>query len=82
MESIHPHRFRDTLAVNMPEQGTSSYDVAKMLEDTIETIEKHYAPFVPELRERVRGILESVRECSDRVKLTVTNMSQKPTEVI
>jgi hypothetical protein len=30
-----------------------------MLGDTIETVEKHYMPFVRELRERVRRILES-----------------------
>jgi hypothetical protein len=30
-----------------------------MLGDTIETVEKHYMPFVRELRERVRRILEN-----------------------
>jgi hypothetical protein len=30
---------------------------AKMLGDTIETVEKHYKPFVRELRERLRRIL-------------------------
>jgi integrase len=55
----HPHRFRDTLAVDMLTRGASPYDVAKMLGDTIETIEKHYTPFVRELRERVRMILET-----------------------
>jgi hypothetical protein len=30
-----------------------------MLGDTVETVEKHYAPFVPALRERVRRIMES-----------------------
>jgi integrase len=55
----HPHRFRDTLAVDMLSRGASPYDVAKVLGDTIETVEKHYTPFVPELRERVRSILET-----------------------
>jgi integrase len=55
----HPHRFRDTLAVDMLTRGASPYDVAKMLGDTIETVEKHYTPFVRELRERVRTILET-----------------------
>jgi integrase len=54
----HPHRFRDTLAVDMLTRGANPYDVAKMLGDTIETVEKHYTPFVRELRERVRMILE------------------------
>ena len=55
----HPHRFRDTLAVDMLSRGASPYDVAKMLGDTIETVEKHYTPFVKELRDRVRNILET-----------------------
>jgi integrase/recombinase XerD len=55
----HPHRFRDTLAVDMLTRGASPYDVTKVLGDTIDTVEKHYTPFVPELRERVRSILET-----------------------
>jgi integrase len=57
--NAHPHRFRDTLAVDMLCRGASPYDVAKMLGDTIDTIERHYTPFVEELRERVRNILET-----------------------
>jgi hypothetical protein len=41
-------------------QRGNPYDVAKMLGDTIETVEKHYMPFVKELWERVRNILELV----------------------
>jgi integrase len=55
----HPHRFRDTFAVDLLSRGASPYDVAKLLGDTVETIEKHYAPFVRELRERARRIMES-----------------------
>jgi hypothetical protein len=40
-------------------RGGSPYDVAKLLGDTIETIEKHYTPFVRELRERVRRLMEN-----------------------
>lgn len=57
--NAHPHRFRDTLAVDMLLRGATPYDVAKLLGDTIETVERRYTPFVPELRERVRYILES-----------------------
>ena len=57
--NAHPHRFRDTLAVDMLVRGASPYDVAKMLGDTMETVERHYMPFVTELRERVRVILET-----------------------
>lgn len=58
----NPHRFRDSLAVEMLVRGATPYDVAKTLGDTIDTVEKHYAPFVPELRERVRRIMESEPE--------------------
>jgi integrase len=53
----HPHRFRDTFAVDMLARGGSPYDVAKLLGDTVDTIERHYAPFVKELRERTRRIM-------------------------
>jgi len=55
----HPHRFRDTFAVDMLARDASLYDVAKLLGDTVQTTEKHYAEFVRELRERVRGMMES-----------------------
>jgi len=55
----HPHRFRDTLAVDLLARGASPYDVAKLLGDTVDTVERHYAPFVRELRERVRNIMEN-----------------------
>jgi predicted transcriptional regulator len=54
-----PHRFRDTLAVDMLLKGASHYDVAKTLGDTIAVVEQHYAPYVKELRERTRRISES-----------------------
>lgn len=57
--NVHPHRFRDTFAVDLLLRGACPYDVARMLGDTIETVEKHYVPFVRELRERVRRILEN-----------------------
>ena len=40
-------------------RGATPDDVAKLLGNTTETVERHYTPFVPELRERVRYILES-----------------------
>jgi integrase len=72
--AAHPHRFRDTLAVDMLTRGASPYDVAKMLGDTIETVEKHYTPFVKELRERVRSILEN----GSGLESSVTPASQFP----
>jgi integrase len=57
--SAHPHRFRHTFAVDLLSRGASPYDVAKLLGDTVDTIEKHYAEWVKELRERARRIMES-----------------------
>jgi integrase len=54
----HPHRYRDNFAVDMLARGASPYDVAKVLGDTVATVEKHYAPFVKELRDRTRRIME------------------------
>lgn len=73
-----PHRFRDTLAVDMLARGASPYDVAKILGDTIETVERHYTPFIKELRERVRTILESEGGLE---KFTVTPASQKAVSI-
>lgn len=55
----HPHRFRDTFVVDMLARGASPYDAAKLIGDTVDTIEKHYAPFVRELRERARRIMDT-----------------------
>ena len=46
--------------------------MAKMPGDTIETVERHYTPFVKELRERVRSILET----GSGLESTVTPVSQ------
>ena len=54
-------------------RGASPYDVAKMLGDTIETVEKHYMPFVRELRERVRRILENGAGLEEIAAMTPEN---------
>jgi integrase len=59
IEDVHPHRFRDTFAVEMLARGATPYDVAKLLGGEIATVEKHYAAFVRELRERVRNLMET-----------------------
>jgi integrase len=75
--NAHPHRFRDTLAVDMLARGASPYDVAKVLGDTIDTVERHYTPFVKELRERVRTLLNS----DAGLEKSVTIPSQSPTQI-
>jgi integrase len=69
----HPHRFRDTFAVDMLARGASPYDVAKLLGDTVATIERHYAPFV---RERARRIMET----GEGLEITGTPLAQQRTE--
>ena len=84
----HPHRFRDTLAVDMLSRGASPYDVAKILGDTIDTVEGHYTPFVKELRERVRtllnsdaGLEKSVQNSDEISETSVTISSQFPSSI-
>jgi integrase len=72
----HPHRFRDSFAVDLLSRGASPYDVAKLLGDTVETIEKHYAPFVRELRERARRIMET----GEGLEITGTQQAQQKPE--
>jgi hypothetical protein len=45
-----------------------------LLGDTVETIEKHYAPFVRELRERARRIMETGEGLE---RITATQQAQK-----
>jgi len=52
IEKGHAHRFRDTFAVALLEQGASLYDVSKLLGTTARVAELHYAPYVQELRNR------------------------------
>ena len=65
----------------MLSRGASPYDVAKMLGDTIDTIERHYTPFVKELRERVRNILETgvgIEESAKTASESSQNAQRKP----
>lgn len=65
----------------MLSRGASPYDVAKMLGDTIDTIEKHYTPFVKELRDRVRNILETgvgIEEAAKMPSELSRNVQRKP----
>ena len=55
----HPHRFRDTFCVDMLARGVNPYSVSRLVGITVEMLERHYAPFIPELRERVRQALEN-----------------------
>ena len=66
----HPHRYRDTFAVDMLVRGATPYDVAKLLGDTVDTVERHYAPFVKELRDRSRRLMENGQGLEDCTIIT------------
>lgn len=57
----HCHRWRDTFAVALLAAGASLYDVSKLLAITMGVCERHYSPYVRELRERGRILVESAR---------------------
>jgi integrase/recombinase XerD len=60
VEGAHPHRFRDTFAVNLLSKGASLETVSKLLGHTsIKVTEKHYMPFVKSLQKKLE---EEVRK--------------------
>jgi len=76
----HPHRYRDSFAVDMLVRGASAYDLANLLGDTVATVEKHYAPFVKDLRDRARQFMEN-GEGLEKTRCTITARS-KGTETV
>jgi hypothetical protein len=59
----HPHRFRDTFAVELLQNGVSLEDVSKLLgHSSVKITEKHYAPWVKGRQERLEGILDQALE--------------------
>jgi len=73
----HPHRYRDSFALDMLVRGASPYDVAKLLGDTVATVENHYAPFVKELWDRTRRMMENGEGLE---KTDCTKFAQSATE--
>jgi integrase len=53
------HCFRDTFACDMLTRRISVFEVAKMLADTVETVEEYYAQFVPAARDAVQSKVDS-----------------------
>lgn len=78
IKQVNPHRFRDTMAVDMLMRGSSVYDVAKILGDTTQTVEDHYTPFVPELQERARRFLEGPGGLESEEMVTLRSPSERP----
>jgi integrase len=53
------HCFRDTFACDSLARGIGVYEVAQMLADTVDTVEKHYAQFVPAARDAAQTKMDS-----------------------
>ena len=66
---VTPHCFRDTFACDMLARGTGIYDVAMMLADTVDTIQKHYAQLVPAARDAAQARMDSSIGIEERAKL-------------
>ena len=60
VQGAHSHRWRDTFAVRLLEQGASVYDVGKLLGITTYVVERHYSPYVQELQERARRLVSGL----------------------
>ncbi|HXA76233.1 MAG TPA: site-specific integrase, partial [Candidatus Acidoferrales bacterium] len=54
-----PHDFRDTFACDALAKRVDIFSLAKMLADTVETIETHYASFIPAARDAAQNLLET-----------------------
>jgi integrase len=57
IKDCHPHKFRATLASVLLSSGASLFDVASILGDTCAAVEKYYAAFLPNQRDRIRNLL-------------------------
>lgn len=77
----HPHRYRDSFAVDLLLRGATAYDVAKLSGGIVETVEKHYAPFVAELRDRARRLMEN-GEGLEKTDCTIITQSPARPRVI
>jgi integrase len=66
---VTPRCFRDTFACDMLARGTGIYDVSKMLADTVDTVEKHYAQFVPAARDAAQARMDNHVGIEERGKL-------------
>lgn len=57
VKNCHPHRFRSTFCVTLLSKGATIFDVAKLIGDTVSTVEKNYAPNTAEMVERTREFM-------------------------
>jgi integrase len=69
VKRVTPHCFRDTFACDMLARGEDIYGVAKMLADTVETVEKHYAQFVLAARDAAQHRMDNGLGIEERGKI-------------
>jgi integrase len=63
LNGAHPHRFRDTFAVELLKSGTPMEDVSILLgHSSIKVTEKHYAPWVSARQNRLDQHMEKALE--------------------
>jgi hypothetical protein len=53
-------------------RGASIYDVAKMLADTADTVEKHYASFIPAARDAAQSKMDNGIGIEERGQIAKT----------
>jgi integrase/recombinase XerC/integrase/recombinase XerD len=69
---VTPHCFRDTFACDMLARGASIFDVAKMLADTVDTVKKHYASFIPAARDAAQSKMDNGIGIEERGRIAKT----------
>lgn len=74
----HPHRYRDSFVVDALARGMSVYSVAKWIGDTVATVEKYYAEWITELRDRSRQIMENGEGIEKTDCTIITRSTAKP----
>jgi integrase len=69
VKRVTPHCFRDTFACDMLAGGEDIYSVVKMLADTVDTVEKHYAQFVLAARDAAQSRMDNGLGIEERGKI-------------
>jgi integrase len=67
-----PHDFRDTFACDALAKRVDIYSLAKMLADTVDTIETHYASFIPAARDAAQNLLETGIGIEEQARIAKT----------
>ncbi len=60
VENCHPHRFRHYFVCRLLAKGASLFDVAKLIGDTHQVVDKHYGKWTSGQADRVRELMSVV----------------------